>query len=236
MEGGDGVVNRIAEMDPSQRPRERLLDYGPSVLSDAELIAVLLRTGRRGQGVVDSAQRLLADEGGLTGVARMDIRQLVARPGFGPAKAATLLAALELGTRLARSELHRRERLDSPDVAAEYLRRRLQTERRELFGFLTLDARRRLLRCHELTRGTRSQATVDPAEVFRNALLDDASGVLVFHNHPSGDLDPSRDDLDLTRRLARGGEVVGIRLLDHLVVAGSRWLSLRSARPDLFVV
>jgi DNA repair protein RadC len=230
------MTNMIRELEPSQRPRERLLEFGPGVLSDAELIAVLLRTGRRGHSVVDAAQQLLAEEGGLAAVARMDVRQLMARAGFGPAKAATLLAALELGTRLARSELQHRERLDRPDSAAEYLCLRLQTERRELFGFLTLDSRRRLLRFHELTRGTRSQATVDPVDVFRQALFDDAAGLLVFHNHPSGDLDPSRDDLDLTRRLVHGGEMVGIRLLDHLIVAGPRWVSLRSVRPDLFVV
>jgi DNA repair protein RadC len=230
------VNNRISDLEPSQRPRERLLDFGPGVLSDAELLAVLLRTGRRGQSVVDTAQQLLAEEGGLAAVARMNARQLIARPGFGPAKAAALLAALEIGTRLARSELQHRERLDRPDAAAEYLRLRLQTERRELFGCMTLDSRRRLLRCHELTRGTRNQATVDPVDVFRRALFDDAAGLLVYHNHPSGDLDPSRDDLDLTRRLARAGEVVGIRLMDHLIIASSRWVSLRSVRPDLFAV
>jgi len=228
------MVATISEMEPSQRPRERLLELGPGVLSDAELLAVLLRTGTPGRSVVDAARQLLADGGGLAGVARMDVRQLTSRAGLGPAKAATLMAALEIGIRIARSELQHGERVDRPEAAAEYLRRRLQTERRELFGFLTLDSRRRLLRCHELTRGTRTQATVDPVDVFRQALLDDAAGLLVFHNHPSGDLDPSRDDLDLTRRLARAGEAVGIRLMDHLIVASSRWISLRSVRPDLF--
>jgi DNA repair protein RadC len=229
------MTSRIAETHPSQRPRERLLELGPGALSDAELIAVMLRTGRRGHDVVDTAQELLADAGGLAAVARMNVRQLMARGGIGPAMAATLLAALELGTRLAKSELQHRRRLDRPDAAADFLRRRLQTERREVFGLLTLDSRHRLVRCHELTRGTRTQATVDPVDVFRRALFDDAAGLVAFHNHPSGDLDPSRDDLELTRRLARAGEAVGIRLLDHVIVAGSRWLSLRSARPDLFV-
>jgi DNA repair protein RadC len=241
--GGPGAVGgvgahmmafRISEMEPSQRPRERLLDFGPRVLSDAELIAVLLRTGRPGHGAVATAQELLAEAGGVAGVSRMGLTELVKRPGVGPAKAATLLAALELGIRLAGAELRRGERLDRPAGAAAYLACRLKSERREVFGVLCLDARHRLLGSHRLTLGTRTQAPVDTAEVFRRALLDDAAGLVLYHNHPSGDLDPSRDDLALTRRLVRAGETVGVTVLDHLIVAGARWLSLRSVRPGLF--
>ena len=228
------MAQRIREMEPSQRPRERLLASGASVLSDAELVAVILRTGAPGSGAVAAAHELLAEMGGLAGVARMELRQLLRRRGIGPAKAATLIAALELGHRLARSELPPGRRLDRPEAAAEYLMRRLRGERGEVFGFLSLDARRRLIDIHELTRGTRSQTPVDGAELFRTALLADAVGVVLYHNHPSGEPEPSRDDLALTRRLVRAGEVVGIEVLDHLVVAGARWLSLRTARPDLF--
>lgn len=237
--GIDGVAKmslRISEMESSQRPRERLLEFGPRVLSDAELIAVLLRTGRPGHGVVVTAQELLAEAGGVAGVSRMCVAALVRRPGIGPAKAATLLAALELGSRLAGAELRRGERLDRPEGAAAYLACRLKSERREVFGMLSLDARHRLLGSHRLTAGTRTQAPVDTAEVFRRALLDDAAGLVLFHNHPSGDLDPSRDDLALTRRLVRAGNTMGVTVLDHLIVAGSRWLSLRSIRPGLFTV
>jgi DNA repair protein RadC len=228
------MANRISDMEPSQRPRERLMEFGPAVLSDAELVAVLLRTGRPGQGAMDTAQELLADAGGLAEVARMDLRELTRRQGFGPAKAATLVAALELGHRLARAELRRGERLDQPEAAARYLMQKLKGERQEVFGFLSLDARHRIVRFHELTHGTRSQAPVDASELFRRALLDDAVGLLLYHNHPSGDLDPSMDDLALTKRLVRAGEVVGLRVLDHVIVAGARWLSLRQARPNLF--
>ena len=224
----------IRDMEPSQRPRERLVEYGVSSLSDAELIAVLLRTGRRGHGAVAEAHRLLAEAGGLAGVARLDLGELTSRPGLGPAKASTLLAALELGQRVAKAELRTAERLDQPQIAGEFLVRRLGRESREVFGFLSLDGRHRYLSSHELTLGTRTQAPVDAAELFRLALQDRASGILLFHNHPSGDLEPSRDDLDLTRRLVRGGVVVGVGVLDHLIVAGGRWLSLRSTRADLF--
>ena len=224
----------IREMEPSQRPRERLLEFGPRSLSDAELLAVLIRTGRRGHNAVVEAHSLLADAGGLAGVARLDYRELSARPGLGPAKVATVLAAIELGQRFAKAEMRTAERLDQPEIAGEFLVSRLQRETREVFGFVSLDGRHRYLAIHELSLGTRTQAPVDGAELFRLALLDRASGVLLFHNHPSGDLDPSRDDLDLTRRLVLGGHLVGVAVHDHLIIAASRWLSLRSARAELF--
>ncbi len=228
------MAERIRDLEPSQRPRERLLTAGAGSLSDGDLVAVLLRTGRPGRGAVSEANGLLAEHGGLAGLARVDVRELLRRPGCGPAKAATLAAALELGRRLARADAVDAERLDQPEVAGDVLVRLLYGRRTELFGFLSLDSRHRLIGLHELSSGTRTQAPVDPAELFRSALLDDAAGVLVFHNHPSGDLEPSPDDLALTRRLVAGGRTVGIAVHDHLVVAGCRHLSLRRARPDLF--
>jgi len=226
----------IRELEPACRPRERLLEYGPAVLSDAELLAVLLRTGRRGRGAVVEANDLLMAAGGLPELARWGPSELLGTKGIGPAKAATILASLELGHRVARARLRDTEVLGDPSVVGEYLVRRLQVERRELFGFLTVDGRHRLIRSHEHSLGTRSQAPVDPAELFRCALHDGAAAVLVFHNHPSGQLEPSRDDLDLTRRLVRAGEVVGVAVHDHVIVGSGRWLSLRRSRPGLFAV
>ena len=224
----------IREMEPSQRPRERLLAFGPAALSDAELLAVLLRTGRRGRGAVAESHRLLVECGGLAGFARLGLPELLAQVGIGPAKAATVAAAFELGQRLAKTAMQTAERLDQPHIAGQFLIRRLQRETREVFGFLSLDGRHRYLALHELTLGTRTQAPVDGAELFRLALLDRACGVLLFHNHPSGEIEPSSDDLALTRRLVRGGEVVEVAIHDHLIVADNRWLSIRSARPDVF--
>jgi DNA repair protein RadC len=224
----------IREIEPSSRPRERLLEFGPSVLSDAELIAVLMRTGRRGRGAVVEANALLVDAGGLSELARWSAAELLGFDGIGPAKAATILASLELGHRVARSRLRETEILSDPSVVGEYLLRRLQVERREIFGFLTVDGRHRLIRSHEHSLGTRTQAPVDPADLFRKALGDGAAGMLVYHNHPSGQLEPSRDDLDLTRRLVRAGEVVGVAVWDHVIVGCGQWLSLRRSRPGLF--
>ena len=228
------MVQFIRELEPSSRPRERLLEFGPAVLSDAELVAVLMRTGRRGRGAVVEANTLLVSAGGLPELARWSAAELLGVDGIGPAKAATLLASLELGHRDARARLREAEVLGDPAIVGEYLLRRLQVERREVFGFLTVDGRHRLIRSHEHSLGTRTQAPVDPADLFRKALGDGAAGVLLFHNHPSGQLEPSRDDIDLTRRLVRAGEVVGVAVWDHMIVGCGQWLSLRRSRPGLF--
>jgi DNA repair protein RadC len=224
----------IKEMMPSERPRERLIERGPGVLTDAELLAILMRTGRLGINVVAEAEQLLVDAGGLVEVARMNVGDLWARPGFGAAKAATLVAALELGRRLARAEVKKSCRLSDPDAAGAYLVKLLRHERREVVGFLSLDSRHRLLRQRDLVIGTRSSAPVDTGEVIRQALQDHAAGVVLFHNHPSGELTPSRDDIELTRRLVTACASVSVPLLDHLVVADDQWLSLRVSQPAIF--
>jgi DNA repair protein RadC len=224
----------IRDLEPSQRPRERLLELGPQALADAELLAVLLRTGRPGRGAIGEAQELLRDSGGVAGLARLGARDLVRRPGLGPAKAATLVAALELSRRLAYAELSCGERLDRPEAAGRFLVRHLGGRRTEVFGFLTLDGRHNVVHVHELSRGTRRFAPVDTGELFRLVLLDGAAALLLFHNHPSGVLDPSRDDLELTRRLVGGGRLVGADVVDHLIIGGTRWVSLRTVHPELF--
>ncbi len=228
------MSDRIREMDPSQRPRERLLSYGASALSDAELLAILLRSGQRGRGALAVANDWLAEVGGLGGLVRSDVHEILQRPGVGPAKAAAVAAALELGRRIARAELRPGRLLDRPEAAGPFVARQLLGRQQEVFGMITLDGRHRIIAVHELTNGTRNQAPVDPAELFRRAVLDRAAGVLAFHNHPSGDPEPSSDDLALTRRLAAAGHHIGVSLLDHLVVGGQRWISIRTARSDLF--
>lgn len=207
---------------------------GPESLSEAELLAVLLRTGRPGCSAVTEAQALLAEAGGLEGVARMSAKELERRPGIGQAKAASVCAALELGRRVARTDVPGTQLLERPEAAAQYLVARLRGCRREIFGFISLDTRHRFISDHDLWEGTRNHVSVDPAEVFRTALLDDAAGVILFHNHPSGERQASRDDLQLTHRLVRGGRAVGIEILDHLIIAGPDWVSLRAENPEIF--
>ena len=224
----------IHDLPRRERPRERLFGEGPGALSGVELLAVLLGTGTGGTGVLELASALLARTGGLGGLVRMDPRELTELPGIGPAKAATLAAAFELGRRAAEAELPDRTPLDRPEVVGPFLATRLRGRETEVFGCIALDGRHRLLTVRELTAGTRRHAPVDPAELFRQALLDGASSVLVFHNHPSGVTEPSADDLALTRRLAGAGAAIGVPVLDHLIVAGPAWVSLRVREPGLF--
>jgi DNA repair protein RadC len=217
----------IRELPREERPRERLLARGCEALSDAELLAVLLRTGRPGTSALSFARRLLEEAGGLIGLAGSDPRTL-RRPGLGPAKAASVLAAIEVGRRLARAELPQRQPLSRPVQVARYLALRYGHLGQEVMGALYCDARHRLLAERELFRGTLHRAAVEPREVLKEGLLRGAAAVVLFHTHPSGDPAPSREDLLFTRRMARAGEVIGLHLVDHLVVGrGGAWVSLR---------
>lgn len=226
--------NFLRSLPESERPRERLFRLGAAALSTAELLAVLLRTGGAGRDVLTLSADLLAEVGGPGGLGALGVEELCRRPGLGPAKAASLAAAVELGRRAAESDMMSTSLLDRPEAAGRYLVARLRGRPTEVFGYLALNGRHRLLQVRELSVGTKRQAPVDAAELFRRALVDGASGVLLFHNHPSGTLEASADDRRLTRRLVAAGSTVGVPVLDHLVIADARWLSLRTGAPELF--
>ncbi len=216
----------LKEMPPEDRPRERLLRSGGEALSDAELLAVLLRTGRPGASAVEMARELLAERGGLGGLLRAEGPAL-RRRGLGEAKAATVLAAVELGRRLARARMPRRDLLDRPDIVANYLSLRYVQHDQEVMGALYLDVRNRLIAESDVFRGTLSRAAVEPRAILKECLLRSASGFILFHTHPSGDPSPSAEDLTFTRRMAEAGELIGVRLLDHLILGSAgRWVSL----------
>jgi DNA repair protein RadC len=218
---------RVGELSRAERPREKLLENGSGALSDAELVAVLLRTGTTGTDVLEVARRWLDDVGGLEGLAGQDPRQIVNRKGVGLTKGAVVAAALELGRRLARKTMTEQPLFDRPEAVADYLTRCYGHHRVEVFGTLTLDVRHRLLRVHELHRGARAHADIEPSEVFNSAIVDNAHGIILWHTHPSGDPSPSGDDEALTRRLADAGKLLGIAVLDHIVVARGGFASLR---------
>ena len=216
----------LKNLPPEERPRERILSSGAASLSDAELLAVLLRTGRPGQSAIEMGQELLAERGGLGGLLRSDGARL-SRPGLGPAKAATVLAAVELGRRLARARMPRRDLLDQPDAVACYLGMRYCQQDQEVMGALYLDVRNRLIAESDIYRGTLARAAVEPRAILKEGLLRSASGFILFHTHPSGDPTPSAEDLSFTRRLAEAGELLGVRLIDHLILGSTgRWVSL----------
>lgn len=220
------VATQIKALPAEDRPREKLLRSGAAALSDAELIAVLLRTGRPGLSAIEMGQELLSERGGLVGLLR-DGGVTLRRRGIGEAKAATLLAAVELGRRLARARMPRRDLLDRPDAVASYLSLRYVQPDQEVMGALYLDVRNRLIAESDIYRGTLSRAAVEPRVILKEGLLRSASGIVLFHTHPSGDPSPSAEDLAFTRRLSEAGELVGIKLLDHLILGSAgRWVSL----------
>jgi len=220
------LESMIRELPHAERPRERLLDQGSHSLSDAELVAVLLRSGHKGCSAVQLAYELLRDVDGLAGLPSLNPYAL-RRHGLGPAKSASLLAALELGRRLLRQQLPERDPLSRPGEVASYLALRYRMRDQEVVGALFLDSRNRLMGEKEICRGTPSRAAVEPREILKKGLLRGAAGILLFHTHPSGDPSPSADDLLFTRRLAEAGEVVGVRLVDHMILGGGgRWVSL----------
>ena len=195
-------------------------------MSDAELVAVLLRSSCRGRSPQLLANELLHDLGGLAGLAQVD-EQLIDRKGVGKVRAAILLAVRELAARLGRTQLNDRKVLDHPAIVANYIAMRFASADQEVMGVLFLDIRHQLIADRELFRGTLSRIHVEPRQIFRAALHHRASSIVLFHTHTSGDPTPSADDLAFTRRVGEAGDVVGIDLVDHLVVAGlGRWVSM----------
>lgn len=222
-----GRSDFVREVPVAERPRERLLENGSSALTDTELVAILLRTGRRGLSVVDLARRLLRKWGGLAGLLGVTPEAL-RQNGLGPAKSAVLLAAIEIGRRLARARLPEREPLANAEAVASYLGLRYSLKDQEVMGALYLDTRNRLIAESEIYRGTLNRAAVEPRALLKQALLRDAAALILFHTHPSGDPAPSVEDLTFTRRMSEAGQVIGVTLVDHLIVAAAgRWVSMR---------
>jgi DNA repair protein RadC len=209
------------------RPRERLDAVGPEALSDAELLSLLLRTGSRGAGALAVAAQLLERHGGLHGLARASRAELAATLGVGPAKQAALRAAIELGRRLAAGRLAPGTALRGPSDVFRHFHPTLRDAPHERFLVVMLDGRHRLLRHEMVSQGTLTASLVHPREVFRPALRESAAALVLVHNHPSGDPAPSAEDREVTARLVRAGELLGVPVLDHVVVAERGYTSLR---------
>lgn len=217
--GGERLRPRV------EGPRERLLRLGASALTDSELLAVLLGTGIKGTGVIELAESLLAVGGGLKALVQQDPQELCSLPGLGPARASQVLAALELGRRAQTAE-ERRPRLQTPQQIYRYLAPKLSALSREVFHVLAFNSRNVLLRDLRVAEGTINSCPVDPREVFAAALGAKATAIVLAHNHPSGDPDPSTQDVALTLQLADGARLLGIKLLDHVIVGDGRYVSL----------
>jgi DNA repair protein RadC len=215
----------IKDLPADARPREKLLALGPAALADAELLALLLRTGMKGTPMLQLAQQLLQGFGGVAGLLHTGADELKRVKGLGPAKRAELVAVLELARRALAQALQARPVFESPTQVKDYLRLKLAALPHEVFAVLFLDAQHRLLAMEELFRGTLTQTSVYPREVVKRALAINAAAVMLAHNHPSGVAEPSKADEYLTRTLQSALGLVDVRVLDHFVVAREQVVS-----------
>ncbi len=215
----------ITQWPETERPRERLLSQGPSALTDAQLLAILLRVGRHRCSAVQVGMDILHRVGGVGGLARCGIDELCAIAGVGEAKAAQLKAALELGKRALASPLSKGMKITSSRDLFDHYHPVLRDLRHEIFKVVLLDAKHAILRDATVSEGSLTLSIVHPREVFTMAVKESAAAVIFLHNHPSGDPTPSQEDKVLTARLVSAGEVLGIRVLDHLIVGDGRYVS-----------
>ena len=216
----------IKDWPARERPREKLMHYGADALSDAELLAVLLRSGTRAMSAVDLARSLMTACGGLRGLLESGLPALNAQPGCGPATYAILRAARELGSRYRYAILERDGPLENPDAAGEYLISRMKAYRREVFACLYLDTRHRVIGFRELFQGSIDSATVHPREIAKSCLELNCAAIILAHNHPSGVAEPSMADNAITRRIVDAMRLIDVRVLDHLVVGESEAVSM----------
>jgi DNA repair protein RadC len=216
----------LTDLPPDARPREKLLARGAQALADAELLALLLRTGLPGKNVLQLAQELLDQFGGITGLLNTPAASLKAIKGLGPAKRAEITAVLELARRALAQQLTQKSAFESMDELQDYLQLRIGSLPYESFVVVFLDTRQRLLACEEMFKGTLARASVYPREVVMRALQHSAHSVVLAHNHPSGDVQPSEADKALTMSLRAALALIDISVLDHVIVGAGKSLSM----------
>ncbi len=222
-----GTTYRITDLQASERPRERLAEAGPGALSDAELLAILLGTGRQGENAVQMGTRLLATFGGLVGLHRAGWIEVCAEPGLGPAKAAQIKAAIELGRRMAASAPQERPVIHSPKDAADLVMYEMMAFTQEHLWVILTDTRNRVISIEKIYKGSLNSSMVRVGELFKGALQRSAASILIVHNHPSGDPTPSPEDVALTRAVIQAGKLLDIEVLDHLVIGAGKFVSLK---------
>ncbi|MDK2821002.1 MAG: repair protein RadC [Clostridia bacterium] len=228
MSGGEQVRQgtTIKEMLAELRPRERLLNFGVEALSNAELLAILIRTGTKTETAIDVATRLLSKPEGLKYLAEASIEELQKQKGIGLAKASELKAALELGRRLAAFTLSRKV-IKNPQDVANLLMEEMRCLDREYFRTVSLNIKNYVLAVDNVSIGGLNSSLAHPREVFKDPIRRSAASIILAHNHPSGDPTPSKEDIEVTKRLSEAGKILGINVLDHLIIGDGRFVSLK---------
>jgi DNA repair protein RadC len=219
----------IHDLPHAERPRERMQKYGAEALSTSELIASLIGSGTKGESVLMTAQKLLSEFGNLQNIAQASVKELSRVRGIGPARATQIKAAFELGRRLEDPDYYSKESpVQSPEQAYKSVQEKLKGKKKEHFYLLCLDTRNRVCSKKQVSVGNLDSSIVHPREVFKDAISSLAASVIFVHNHPSGDLEPSSEDVNLTRRLVDAGELLGIPVLDHIIVSDRGYTSMKS--------
>lgn len=217
----------IKELPEESRPRERMLQVGCQGLSNAELLAILLRTGNQRESALDLANRILKESQGLEFLARASLEELTRIQGIGLAKASQIKAAIELGRRLAVYRAEQTFTVNSPESAANLLMDEMRFLDREHFKAVLLNTKNNVIGIETISVGSLSASIVHPRELFKQAIIKSAAALILAHNHPSGDPTPSREDLEVTKRLVEAGDLLGIQVLDHLIIGNGRYVSLK---------
>lgn len=222
-------LNRtVKEMQPDEQPREKLMNHGGEALSNAELLAIMLRTGSRKMNVIQMAQALLDHFGGLRQLARKEWQDLKVIPGMGKVKAITLEAIFELSNRIQVASLGEQVQVTSPDDAVAYFGPKLRDLTKEVFIVGFLNNAKIVLGYKKISSGGSTATIVDPAEVMRQAVMNEANSIILLHNHPSGNNKESKADIQLTNRIAEAGKLLGIPVDDHIIIAGDGYTSLKA--------
>lgn len=224
---GDTRPIMVKDVPLAERPRERLLQVGASFLSNAELLAILLRTGSSNESVLHLAQKILAELETLHNLHDVTIEELTKIKGIGPAKAVQIKAAIELGKRIVLQSPIDRVSIRSPKDVAHYIMEEMRYLKQEHFIALLLNTKNQIIGKETITVGTLNSSLVHPREVFKPAIKKSSSAMIVVHNHPSGDPTPSKEDIDVTHRLVNAGELIGIDVLDHIVIGDNAYISLK---------
>lgn len=222
----------IKEMPEDERPQEKLIKFGPDYLSNAELLALIIRTGnRKGDSAIDTATKVLRslrtanDSNGLNSLKNANLSNLMEVDGIGEAKAAMILAAVQLGIRLAVSSNGTKIRVTSPFIAANYVLSEMSVLEQEHFRIMTLNTKKEINFIREISKGTINMTIVHAREVFRAAISDNAHSIILLHNHPTGDPSPSKEDIGLTKNLIEASKIIGIDILDHIIIGDNRYFS-----------
>ena len=221
----------VRDLPKEERPREKLLQRGSSALSDTELLAILLRTGTSSVSVLRLAEEVLAKyrDKGLVSLMNMTAQEIASIHGIGLAKAASVVAAVELGRRLSVRAAQNVEKIEGPEDVAHYVMPMLRYEQKEHFLVMLLDVRNGVIGLPTISVGSLTASIAHPREIFREAIRHSAASIILIHNHPSGDPSPSREDIQLTKQMTKAGEIMGIPVLDHVIVAGDHFISIKEA-------